>query len=201
MDRFDNTVKNWLSVIDNNEYLSGGLAIILILYASLAAPQLPESIARLFDHPLVQLLVFFLIGYGAKKDPTVAIIAAIAVMITLQTLNRFKFNRQIMGAMTAAEVENVPTKEGMEEVVMEVIPETRSNLEEQIPEDVLTEINMETTSENGVEPEQLQGCFKRGNFRNSFYPQYTNMKPDAYMARYTGNNVSGYDSTAAYASI
>ena len=44
-------------------------------------------------------------------------------------------------------------------------------------------------------------CTKRGNYRNDFYPQYVNMKPDAYMARYTGNEVNGFDPNSGYASI
>ncbi len=44
-------------------------------------------------------------------------------------------------------------------------------------------------------------CTKTANYRNSFYPQYVNMKPDAYLARYSGGNVSGYDQDAYYSSM
>ena len=34
-----------------------------------------------------------------------------------------------------------------------------------------------------------EGDTLKANYHNSFYPQYVNMKPDAYMARYTGDAV------------
>jgi len=188
MEKFDNTVKGWLSVVDNNDYATAALSIILVLYAGLAAPQLPEYIANLFDYTIVKLIVFFLLAYGARKNPTVAIIAAVGVMITLHTLNRIKINKQIISNIIATEE---ATTETMGNVAIE-----EAGAEEQIPEEALAEIKNEA-----VAPPNLQGCARRANFRNSFYPQYVNMKPDAYMARYTGNDIAGYDSTAAYSSI
>ena len=95
MDQFDNTVKNYMSVFDN-QYVSAVLAIILIAYAGIAAPRLPESIANLFDYAIVKLVIFFLIAYMAQKNATVAIIAAVGVLISLMTLSTYKFNRELM---------------------------------------------------------------------------------------------------------
>lgn len=92
---FDNTVKNSLSFLDN-EFVTAGLYLFLILYAGLAAPQLPSYIAKLFDYTLFKTLIFFLIIYVSKKNPSVAIIAAIAVMVSLMTLNRLKFGQEMM---------------------------------------------------------------------------------------------------------
>jgi hypothetical protein len=186
MNNFDNTVNSYLSIINDNEYLSGAIKLILILYAGLAAPQLPEYIAKFFDNAIVKLIIYFLIVYTAKQDPTVAIIAAIAVMVTLHTVNKLKFNNQMVNAVAEGEALPPPEEEGMEQVVME--EEQVANGEE-IPEEALAELELQ------------KGCARRANFRNSFYPQYTNMKPDAYKARYTGGDVSGYDPMAAYSSI
>ena len=41
----------------------------------------------------------------------------------------------------------------------------------------------------------------KANYHNSFYPQYVDIKPDAYMARYTGDVVNGYDPTATYSKL
>ncbi|AYV78282.1 MAG: hypothetical protein Edafosvirus8_32 [Edafosvirus sp.] len=92
---FDNTVKNSLSFLDN-EYVSSALTIFLIVYASMVAPKLPNSIVKLFDYTLVKLLMFFLIAYVFRKNPTVAIIAAVGLLISLMTLNRYKVNKEIM---------------------------------------------------------------------------------------------------------
>lgn len=95
IDSFNDTARNYLSFL-NNDYIKTGLSLFLLLYASLAAPQLPNYIAKLFDYTLFKLFIFFLIIYVSKHDPTIAIIAAIAVMVSLLTLNRYKFNQEMM---------------------------------------------------------------------------------------------------------
>jgi len=94
MSAFDETVKKYTSFLDN-EYVSAGLSIFLIIYAGMAAPKLPGYVARLFDYTLVKLLMFFLIVYISRKNATVAIIAAIAVMVSIMTLNRLKFTEMM----------------------------------------------------------------------------------------------------------
>jgi hypothetical protein len=98
MEVFDNKVKNYLSFLDN-DYVSAGLSLFLILYAGMAAPKLPTYVAKLFDNVFVQLLMFFLIVYVSRKNPTVAIIAAVAVMVSLMTLNKIKFNQEMMSVV------------------------------------------------------------------------------------------------------
>ena len=65
----------------------------------MAAPKLPEHVAKLFDNTLFKLLIFFLIAMVAKKSPHVAIVAAIAVLVTFQTLNTYKMNREMMAVI------------------------------------------------------------------------------------------------------
>jgi hypothetical protein len=101
-DSFDRYVSPKISFL-NNEYVNAFLMIILIAYASLAAPRLPENIVRMFDHPLTKLVVFFLIVYLAKYNAGVAIIAAVAVLITLMTLNKYNVQREMMGNLSTME--------------------------------------------------------------------------------------------------
>ena len=103
IDSFDASVNNAMSIVDNNKYLSTGLALFLVLYAVLAAPKLPTYIARLFDNTFFKIFIFFLIAYSAHKDPTVAIIAAIGVMVSLHTLNRIKVGDRVMNMMQSEE--------------------------------------------------------------------------------------------------
>lgn len=107
MNRFDDTVKRSLSFLDN-EYVNASVYLFLILYAGLAAPKLPEYVAKLFDYTLVKVLLFFLIVYISKKNPTLAIIASIAVIVSIMTLNRFKFGNELMSMISN---ENVPQGE------------------------------------------------------------------------------------------
>lgn len=101
MDNFDKTVTQYLSFLDN-EYVSAALSLLLVVYAGMAAPALPPQLAALFDNMFFKLLVFFLIVYSSRRNPTVAIIAAVGLMISLQTLARYKSNMQMMALMQEA---------------------------------------------------------------------------------------------------
>ncbi len=93
--QFDNTVQPYLSVL-NNEYISAGLSVFFVLYAGLVAPKLPLSIANLFDNIFVKLILFFLIVYIAKHNPSVAIIAAVAVWVSMLTLSKYQAEEKLM---------------------------------------------------------------------------------------------------------
>jgi len=62
--------------------------------------------------------------------------------------------------------------------------------EEMIPESAVAAIGEEVKSQ--------PGCVKKSKYRNEFYPQYVNLNPEAYMARYNGKDVDGYDVNADY---
>ena len=69
----------------DNTYVSGGIQLFIILYAALAAPQLPVSVAKLFHQPAFQLVLFALIAYTATKDIGVSVMLAIAFFVSFQT--------------------------------------------------------------------------------------------------------------------
>jgi hypothetical protein len=68
----------------------------LALYASLAAPNLPSSVTKIFKNPLFKLGIMFLIAYMATKDTSVAIITAVALLVTLQTLSAHETTQAVV---------------------------------------------------------------------------------------------------------
>ena len=86
MENIKNSFNNVLKTMDNNQMVYSVVSILLVLYSALAAPKLPKSFAKVFDNPLVKILYMFLIGYLATKNPTVSMMAAVALFLTLQTL-------------------------------------------------------------------------------------------------------------------
>jgi hypothetical protein len=72
----------------NNVYVSGFLKIVIILYAALAAPQLPASVSKYFHHPMVQIIIFSLIAYTATKDLGISILIAIAFFISFHSYTK-----------------------------------------------------------------------------------------------------------------
>jgi hypothetical protein len=83
---FDKTVSGYLGFLDN-EYIQAGLALFLILYAGIIAPKLSPGVLEMFDNIFVKILAFFLIVLISKKSPTIALIAAVAVIVTLMIAN------------------------------------------------------------------------------------------------------------------
>ncbi len=102
MEEFDNFVKRNTVFLDN-QYVSGALTVFLIIYAGAIAPKLPNKIVKLFDNVYAQLLVFFLIVFLSRKNATVAIIAAIAMMVSIMALNRVKFDEEMMEVVSGEE--------------------------------------------------------------------------------------------------
>lgn len=183
---FDSSVTNWLSFLDN-EYISGALIIFLIVYASYAAPQLPPYILKLFDNPLFKLLIFFLIVYSAKKNPTVALVAAVGLMVTIHALNKLKLDQMMMRAV---QKENMDDLAMMQHAQGNLTVEDAYSPAEMIPESAVASIKDEVKSQ--------PACVKKSKYRNEFYPQYVNLNPEAYMARYNNKDVDGYDVNADY---
>ena len=98
MDEFNRVVNEALSILDN-QIVSSVLGLFLVLYAGLAAPKLPRSIARLFDNPVFRVIVLFLVAFMASKNKSVALIAAVGLVVSFQTLNRHKMNDQLITAI------------------------------------------------------------------------------------------------------
>lgn len=86
-EEFNKKVNGVMSIVDNNKIISTVVCLFLVLYASLAAPKLPKSITEIFKNFWFKLSFMFLIAYMASHNPSVAIISAVALLITLQTLH------------------------------------------------------------------------------------------------------------------
>lgn len=95
MENFDRIVKTYTSWFDN-DYVSGFLIVFMIVYASMIAPKLPLSVAKLFDYTWFKLLLLFLIAFISKKNPKVALFSAIALVITIIVLNKLQLQQNIL---------------------------------------------------------------------------------------------------------
>ena len=76
----------------NNQYFAYGAKIFFVLYAAFMADNLPLGAAEVLNHALVRLFIILCIAYCARHDPVLAIIAAIAFVISIQNLNRMKLS-------------------------------------------------------------------------------------------------------------
>lgn len=74
----------------DNVYISTTIKVLIGLYAAFAAPKLPPSLVSLMDNVLVRIAFAFVIVLTATRDPSIALMIAIAFIITLQTANKFR---------------------------------------------------------------------------------------------------------------
>jgi hypothetical protein len=94
-----NTVNNSLEYLTSNKTFSAMIGLFLALYAALAAPKLPKSITLWFDNFWFKLGFMFLIAYMSTKDAPIAIISAVALLVTLQTLSAHKTTEIVIQAV------------------------------------------------------------------------------------------------------
>jgi len=73
-----------------NPYVSATLVLFLILYSSLARPDLPDFVMSLFNNAIFRMLMLFLIAYIAVANVQVAILVAIGFTITMMLLSERK---------------------------------------------------------------------------------------------------------------
>ena len=95
----------------DNKYMSSGLTLFLVLYAGLAAPQLPERIAELFENEIFKLFIMFMIAYMSTKDTTVALLVAIGFAISIQTLTKQKISSQLISLLENGSIVDESTNE------------------------------------------------------------------------------------------
>lgn len=94
-DNFNNSMMQQLSFLDDRNVVTG-ILIVLVLYAVFVAPRLSYQFARVFDNVIFKLVIFFLIVYLTIKSPVVGVIATIAFFMSLETLNKYRFGKEMM---------------------------------------------------------------------------------------------------------
>lgn len=72
-----------ISEVFDNKYVSTGITIMLGLYAALLGPNLPPFVQKLFTNTIFRICVLFLVVVSGNKDPKLAIMIAIAFVLTL----------------------------------------------------------------------------------------------------------------------
>jgi len=82
-----NLLSNINEMLDNKN-VSTIITLSLALYAGLAAPALPNEVILFFDTVIGRLLLVFLIGFTASKNIEVALMVAVAFVVTLHVLNQ-----------------------------------------------------------------------------------------------------------------
>ena len=93
----------------DNIYINTSLKVFLALYAALAAPKLPPSLLGLFDNIFVRIGIAFLIVFVSMRDSGMALMIALAFIITLQTINKLRLYNSDLSVATTGELSWLPS--------------------------------------------------------------------------------------------
>ena len=96
------TLERINSLLDDEKFATV-TSLVIALYAGMAAPALPDSVVLFFDTIVGKLLFLFLIGFMASRNIRVALMIAVAFVVTLHVVNQrntekyFNFRRERFG--------------------------------------------------------------------------------------------------------
>ena len=85
---FVNNLGKRLDSVLENKNISLIISLVLVLYAGLAAPALPNSVVKFFDTMVGKVIFLFLIGFMASRNVQVALMIAVAYVVTLHIANK-----------------------------------------------------------------------------------------------------------------
>jgi len=77
-----------LTELSNNKYVSTAITIMLGLYAALLGPELPQTVRNLFENTIFKMVILFLVVVRGNKDPQMALMIAVAYVLTLEYLQK-----------------------------------------------------------------------------------------------------------------
>lgn len=215
IDKFDSSVNNVMDKLRSNEYVESTLILVLVLYAGLAAPRLPYSIAKLFGNVFFQLVFLALIAYYFNKNPTLAIVAAVAFMVSVITLNKITQSQILEEKFEKfADLNAKPQFDSdLVEINMNDIENGYINY---VPVSALTRLESNNKATDMNDPvnkarrfdentgsagcsNQIRTSYDPNQEQKSancmFYPQYENLPTDTYEQRYNDYSVKGFESS------
>ena len=186
----ENLMTNTEAVLNralDNKYIKTAIMVFLGLYAAFAAPQLPKSLVGLMDHTLVRVAFAFVIVFMATRDPSIALLMAVAFILTLQTANKFRLYNTNLSRSAPGEVSWLPS------VSSESQPEVSES--EQAPEEVsddekIAELSMPSANLNEV-VENMEGAETPQSVQNAATVESSSFTNNSQFDDAQNNNVPG----------
>ena len=173
----------------DNKYIKTAIMVFLGLYAAFAAPQLPKSLVGLMDHTLVRVAFAFVIVFMATRDPSIALLMAVAFILTLQTANKFRLYNTSLSKSAQGEVSWLPSVSGeAQSTESEQAPE---QTHEQVNEDEnIAELSMPSANLNEV-VETMEGAETPDSVQNAASVESVTFTNNSQFDNAQNNNVPG----------
>lgn len=124
-------IKNQVDQLFANKTFTTVFVVITTVFAAHIAPRLPKSVLRLFNADITKILFMGFIAYSATKNMAVGLVAAIALIILMQSLRQIEDKELIVNKITESSQITSNSKVSMINNMLankEVSPELKSDL-------------------------------------------------------------------------
>jgi len=198
--KMDSSFNNMIEKIKNNEYATMAIAVALIVFSAYIAPRLPGNVIELFDNPIIKLLIFLIVAFAAKKNPTIGIVLAVSLMVILHMSSQRKIEKKINDVVMQAKKENMTAEiSAMQNQDLQTIqnmgPQNMGaqNLgQAQVAPSVTMQPQAAQQIMTESKPAPSGQCEQKMNYRDQNYHQYVDLS-DNYNIRSNGvNSDMGY---------
>lgn len=82
-------LSSWLNQnVQKSSVLGTVVLVFIVLYAGVVAPKFPELMRPLADNTVAKVVFFMLLAYLGNTQPAVAIVAAVAFLMSMMYLNK-----------------------------------------------------------------------------------------------------------------
>ena len=177
MAQLDQTVKNALSFLDN-EYVTVGVCAALAVYTAMVAPMVAKDLKSSFlNNEYVLLVMLVLVGLVSRKDVTVALLLAVAVLATLFFVS------------TASDSTGLSTSETSETSDVSYQPSSDVDADADVDQPYLASVNSTELESAGVDN-------AKANDSGSSGEEYEQVGNSAQPT----NGLGGYTDSSSYAS-
>ena len=154
------TLQKINSLLDNDKFATV-TSLVIALYAGMAAPALPDSVVLFFDTVVGKLLFLFLIGYVASRNLRVALMVAVAFVVTLHVVNQRTTERYFNYQRSMLSGAPLPQEGQTSDFAV--------NVDEHFDHPLAEDISLKDTFGNPEEPEDyisLKDTFRNYNLEN-----------------------------------
>lgn len=160
IDDISKSINSFVKPIFEDKVGAAVLSLVIVLYAGLAAPKLPHAIAKLFANKIFKLLVLVFVAYTASKNTSIAIISAVALVISMQTLSKFEKGEEVIKELEKEVNDDESVEEPVEET-SEIKIVSEENKVESVTEEPVSEEKIEAAgpSDSGFatyKPESIE---------------------------------------------
>ncbi len=200
--QMNSSLNKMVGNIKNSEYAFVALAVVLIVFAAYIAPRLPGNIIGLFDNTIIKVLLFLIIAFTAKQNPTIGIILLVCLMVLIQTASQRKIEKKIIDVVNQAKRENMTNEiNQMQNADLSIIqnmamgPQNIGQVKEQPSILIQPQTVHQIQHETKLAPVNGGQCEQKMKYRDEFYPSYVNLQDSEYDARSNNINGVGYDDT------